>query len=183
MAPEESAAIVRLARVCFCLIASSFAIAIAAGILLSIWDGRMVVDTVLTISGIVVSGAAGISGSLIFWVNVGCESHHIYLGLLLPLLYVCSLVVTYLCVKLAIFLSTDMTKEIHAHKARFIIITIWFWLSALGQIIATLRLPRLVTFLQDFRKLQRSANIRLSEWMFPKHYSDVFDDDEINDIN
>jgi hypothetical protein len=183
MAPEESAAIVRLARVCFGLIVSSFAIAIAGGILVSIWDGRMVVDTVLTISGIVVSGAAGVSGSLIFWVNLGCESHHFYLGLLLPLLYVCSLIVTYLCVKLAIFLSTDMTKGIQAHKARFIVVTIWFWLSALGQIIATLRLPRLVTFLRDFRKLQRSAHIRLSEWMFPKHYSDVYDDDEVNDIN
>lgn len=183
MAPEESAAIVRLARVCFGLVASSFAITIAAGILVSIWDGRMVVDTVLTISGIVVSGAAGISGSLIFWVNVGCESHHIHLGLLLPLLYVSCLIVTYLCVKLAIFLSTDMTKEIHAHKARFIVITLWFWLSALGQLIATLRLPRLVTFLRDFRKLQRSANIRLSEWMFPKHYSEMYDDDEVNDIN
>ena len=182
MAPEETAGIARLARVCLGLIVSSFAITVAGGILLSIWDGKKTVDSVLTISGIVVSGAVGIGASLIFWMNEGCESQHTYLGFLLPLLYVCSLIVTYLCVKLAIFFSTDMTKEIQAHKARFVVISIWFWLSAAGQIISTLRLPRLVSFLRDFRKLPRSAGVRLSEWIFPKHYSEVYDD-EVNDIN
>jgi hypothetical protein len=182
MAPEEAAAITRLSRVCLALLVGSQVIVASNISVVVLWEGHQTSDFALSLVSIGLALLSGSIAALTFWSKGGCESHHTYLSFLLPVLYVFTLLVLYLSVKLGIFLGLGLEKKVGENATLFLAACIIYWLAAISIIVATLRLPRLVSFLRDFRKLPRSRDIQLSQCLFLSHWSklDEIDQDEVN---
>jgi hypothetical protein len=182
MAPEEAVALTKLSRLTLALTCGSVVMFVSALAVLLVWEGSQTSDSVLTIALVFLSAMVGSVAGLIFLSQGGAASHFSYLGVLLPLLYVYTLLVLYMSVKLALFMSTKFdTKKFLGSKSEFIFAACSFWIAGLAEIIVTLRLPRLHSFLKDFQLLPRSKHVVLKEWVFP-HKIVTEEDDEINEL-
>ena len=182
MAPEEAAAVTKLSRLTLSLALGSLYMLGSAIAVLSFWDGSQTSDWVLTVGVMFLSAMVGSMAGLIFFSRGGATSQHAYLAFLLPLLYVYTLLVMYVSVKLAIFVSTKLdNKDFESSRQQLVIAAIAFWVGGLAEIIVTLRLPRLHSFLKDFQQLPRSKLVVLKEWVFHNHKLHD-DDDEVNEL-
>ena len=192
MAPEETLAVRKLARLCFGLMLGSILVLASSIALVVCWDGGVTSDAGLSIAVAFLAAMSGAIAALIFFTKGGAASHHIYLSILLPVLYIFTLFVLYVSVKLAIYVTHKVRHRVYKKQdsGQFYFAAISFWTSGLLEIISALRLPRLVSFLKDFKELPRSKSIRLNESLFllpengynPLVASRLEDDDEINEL-
>jgi hypothetical protein len=184
MAPEEKAALQRLARLCLGLVLGSAVIIGSSIAMLVTWQVPKTIDVTLCVTNIFLSSMTGAIACLIFLSRGGASSHHAFLGVLLPILYVYTLMVLYFCLKLGIYLSSKAFTKM-PRRGEFLFAVIVFWISGLVEIITSLRLPRLLLFLKDFKELPRSRSTKLSDYVFltpptngPNFPSSVHDDDD-----
>ena len=74
------------------------------------------------------------------------------------------------------------SKKYSGSKEQFILAACSFWIAGLAEIIVTLRLPRLLSFLKDFQLLPRSKHVVLREWIFPQKTLYDDEEDEVNEL-
>ena len=153
MAPEEILALTKLSRLTLLLTLGSLLMVASSIAVILVWEGSQTVDSVLVSAVAFLSGMVGCVAGLIFWSRGGAASHHAYMSVLLPLLYVYTLLVLYMSVKLAIFMSTKFDQVLKNHpsaRVPMMFASTTFWIAGFLEIIVTLRLPRLLSFLKDF---------------------------------
>jgi len=189
MAPEETLSVRKLARLCLGLTLGSALVLASAIALVVLWQGGATSDMGLSITVAFLAAMSGTIAGLIFWSRGGAASHHAYLSVLLPVLYVFTLFVMYLGVKLAEYVTHNLRrKKLRlSDPEQFIFATISFWLAGSLAIVSALRLPRLMAFLKDFKELPRSRTVRLNESLFLRPedqylYFSKLDQNEINEL-
>lgn len=157
---EETDSVVELSRLTLMLI---------AGLVVEITTGIAVVETKpleaaakgVLITAVTLAAVNLLGYVLMFITKGGAVSHYSYLSVLAILLYIHALLGVYSACAL-LYMASSSRKVVPMFRVNAVL----YGAGSTVCLLATLQLPRFVTFLKDFRNNTRSNRVFLPEYIF-----------------